>query len=560
MKKSNLVICILAVLTFLIFKSNFIVQAAANNGDNLSVKYRTHVQNVGWQQYVLDGQMSGTSGQALRLEGINISLDNPIPGMKIKYQTHVQYDGWQDWKYDGDMSGTSGRSLRLEGIKIQLEGAPAGYHVQYQVHVQNIGWQNWVQDGQMAGTEGQALRLEGIRIRVVKEGTSLFGGLGVAYQTHVQYLGWQDNVYDGQMSGTSGQALRLEGIKIALQNAPAGMRIKYQTHVQNVGWQNSVYDGTMSGTNGQSLRLEGIRIQLEGAPVGYHIQYQVHVQNVGWQDWVYDGDTAGTVGQGLRLEGIRIRIINIGNENKFITGTINYNITFNDMLDYQFGKTPVYDGGFSGWVTADKSRIQYYLDINNFSSNQQNLQFMKLDSYIEGITDQELSTYLADKGVFDGKAAVFIEAAKTNNINLIYLVSHALWETGKGTSSLARGAMVTQINGKSVDPKVAYNMFGIGATDGNAYYGGSAAVYLRGWFTVDDAIKGGAKWIADNYIHSSTYNQDTLYKMRWNYGPNGWHQYATDINWANGITIFENEVIRYFKGKIFNIEVPAYKQ
>ena len=40
-----------------------------------SVSYRTHVQTYGWQGYVKDGEMSGTSGQSKRLEGININLE-----------------------------------------------------------------------------------------------------------------------------------------------------------------------------------------------------------------------------------------------------------------------------------------------------------------------------------------------------------------------------------------------------------------------------------------------------------------------------------------------------
>lgn len=45
------------------------------------VSYRTHVQRIGWQGYVSDGEMSGTSGRSFRLEGINIRLsDLPCAG------------------------------------------------------------------------------------------------------------------------------------------------------------------------------------------------------------------------------------------------------------------------------------------------------------------------------------------------------------------------------------------------------------------------------------------------------------------------------------------------
>ncbi|MBR2683953.1 MAG: hypothetical protein IKE22_11890, partial [Atopobiaceae bacterium] len=136
-----------------------------------SVSYRTHVQNVGWQAYVKDGAMSGTSGRALRLEGINIKLTSkPVSG-GITYRTHVQNIGWQGWKKDGAMSGTSGKALRLEAIQIKLTGKMAEkYDVYYRVHCQNIGWMGWAKNGQSAGSAGYAYRLEGIQVVIVPKG------------------------------------------------------------------------------------------------------------------------------------------------------------------------------------------------------------------------------------------------------------------------------------------------------------------------------------------------------------------------------------------------------
>ena len=86
----------------------------------------------------------------------------------VMYNTHIQNDGWEkDFsKKDGEMSGTSGKSLRLEGIKIKLENTEK-YSVMYRVHVQNIGWQDWKYDGEFAGTEGKSLRLEAIEIKII---------------------------------------------------------------------------------------------------------------------------------------------------------------------------------------------------------------------------------------------------------------------------------------------------------------------------------------------------------------------------------------------------------
>ena len=70
-----------------------------------SVSYKTHVQDVGWQAYVSNGEMSGTSAQSKRLEAIQIKLEN-IAG-SIQYRTHVQDIGWMAWSADDALSGTS---------------------------------------------------------------------------------------------------------------------------------------------------------------------------------------------------------------------------------------------------------------------------------------------------------------------------------------------------------------------------------------------------------------------------------------------------------------------
>lgn len=125
-----------------------------------------------------------------------------------------------------------------------------------------------------------------------------------------------------------------------------------------------------------------------------------------------------------------------------------------------------------------------------------------------------------------GKASAFITAGNTYGINELYLISHALLETGNGKSTLANGV---KVNGKTV-----YNMYGIGAFDSDPVKAGANFAYNAGWFTPEQAIIGGAEFIAKGYINAG---QNTLYKMRWNpdaasSSRKATHQYATDIGWA----------------------------
>jgi uncharacterized protein YjdB len=285
----------------------------------MGCSYRTHVQNVGWQSFVSDGIISGTEGQGLRLEGIEVKLENVSGDVGIEYATHVQNVGWQNYVNNGAMSGTYGQSLRLEAIKIRLTGADAeNYDVYYQVHAENFGWLDWAKNDASAGTEGFGLRLEAIKIMVVSKGDPAPGAtvrpfvttnIQMTYQTHVQNIGWEGWKQNGELSGTTGQNLRLEAIEIKNDNSESNVGLKYQTHVQNYGWQGWKEDGEMSGTSNQSLRLEGIQIQLTGANAElFDVYYEAYVEGFGWMPWVMNGESAGTEGLALRLEGIRILV------------------------------------------------------------------------------------------------------------------------------------------------------------------------------------------------------------------------------------------------------------
>ena len=101
----------------------------------------------------------------------------------IEYQTHVQTYGWERvWKKDGDTSGTSGEAKRLEAIRIRLTDEMAEkYDVYYRVHAQTFGWLGWAKNGKEAGTAGYGKRLEGIQIMLVKKGEAAPGSTDNAF-------------------------------------------------------------------------------------------------------------------------------------------------------------------------------------------------------------------------------------------------------------------------------------------------------------------------------------------------------------------------------------------
>lgn len=227
-----------------------------------------------------------------------------------------------------------------------------------------------------------------------------------------------------------------------------------------------------------------------------------------------------------------------------------YDISFPQIIRIQMGLNPppkIWRNG--GMSYATESETAEYMNPNSFYTDAYKYQFLDL-SKPNNVSEETLNNYLADKGVMKGMGAAFIEAAKEYNVSEVYLVAHACLESGNGTSQLATGV---EVNGTTV-----YNLFGIGAYDANPVGNGSQRAYSQGWTSVEAAIKGGAKWISENYVNSPDGRQNTLYKMLWNPENPGTHQYATDIGWAVKQAVSIEKIFSSFTDATLSFDVPAY--
>lgn len=198
------------------------------------VRYRTHVSNRGWQGFSGDEGFSGTTGMAQKLEAIEIWLkhrndiisEDTISQEKsfvrgynaseLSCAAHIQNLGDVKNVSLGDVLGTTGRSLRVEGMTINM--APTsetvcGGDIEYSSHIQNIGWTDYVSSGSYSGTKGRALRMEAIKIRLTGELAQYYN---VFYRVHAQSYGWLGWAMNGQAAGTAGCSYRLEAVQIKL--------------------------------------------------------------------------------------------------------------------------------------------------------------------------------------------------------------------------------------------------------------------------------------------------------------------------------------------------------
>ncbi len=210
-------------------------------------------------------------------------------------------------------------------------------------------------------------------------------------------------------------------------------------------------------------------------------------------------------------------------------------------------------------------------------------QFLRLDEF-RNVSVSKLNNYLINSGILAGHAKGFVDACKKFDIDPIYFIAQSIHETGHGKSKLAMGVKITEIANPNKEiknskgeligyemikldkPVTVYNLFGIGAYDNSKVFPNRALIlgttyaYTHGWTSVDKAIEGAAKFVSDNYINSSTYKQNTLYKMR--FIPNVdliWHQYATTPWYAKEIGDLMHEMRGMYSGKSdFVYDMPKF--
>ncbi len=268
---------------------------------------------------------------------------------------------------------------------------------------------------------------------------------------------------------------------------------------------------------------------------------------------IFDGNS--TVNPGL----------DIGNASK-----TNYGVSLNEYIKLQQRNNP-----------SNYSYSEFEKYINPAKANNK-LQFLRIDKF-RSVNVSGLSSRLSNKGVLTGQGQAFVNAAKAFNIDPIYLVAQCLHETGNGTSKLAKGVTITEIadesrpiyngNGQLVGyhmiklskPVTVYNLFGIGAKDNSSVFPNRALIlgttyaYNRGWTSIENAIKGAAEFVSLNYVHSSRYGQNTLYKMRYNQNvSNIWHQYATTPWYASSIADIMRGYQDLYLENNFTFDVPVF--
>ena len=235
----------------------------------------------------------------------------------------------------------------------------------------------------------------------------------------------------------------------------------------------------------------------------------------------------------------------------------------------------VYDAG--GWMCASEKAVAYLMDVRNYLTEDYIFQFEELsynpDTYtITGIEKVLNGTFMYQKSIqeyYNNQeyeditfAEAIMNAANSSGVSPYYLAARIRQEVGVNGSA--------SIYGKYEGYEGIYNFYNIGANSGEDPIGnglkyasnGEMGKYLLPWNNPAKAIKGGAIWIATNYI---AVGQDTLYFQKYDVVNNGTdlynHQYMQNIFAARseGITTYNTYKNIGLLDNNYNFIIPIYE-
>ena len=122
--------------------------------DQYDVYYRVHVQDKGWLGWAKNGETAGTINYDLKIEAFQVLLvPQGTPEINngsdaflqaptvIQYSAHVQDIGWQTEVKNGEIAGTVGKNRKIEALKIRLKGQEYAGDIEYSVKIGGEDWQ-----------------------------------------------------------------------------------------------------------------------------------------------------------------------------------------------------------------------------------------------------------------------------------------------------------------------------------------------------------------------------------------------------------------------------------
>lgn len=512
---------------------------AASGGETSGTNVQTYTSNGSLaQKYQVTSRGKGFYTLECAKSGLVLDVDGGV-GPNVSLRTPTQSDA-QLWRASIAGDGCVALINKKTGQLLDVAGASAANGANVQVHAANGSeaqkWQLVKTAPFVEGLFTVQSAIDRSYVLDVRDGSSANGALLQVYQSN----------------GTAAQKFQVS------RQADGTYRLVCLGSGKSLDVRDSQVDpstgaGTVQQWEGDPAnRAQAWRFEYAGG--GYYSLFAL----------VGGGESCLDVAGGVAANGVSVGIYGSNDTAAQKFKLVEAGAVSNDLLSITLEEMMGYQRAGNPYISdISDEELRGALDPNNSGGADFN-QFADLRVYT-GLEGWQLDGYLAtngEGGVLEGKGAAFVAAAKRYNLNEAYLAAHTCLESGWGFSRLAKGAYY---DGEGYDylgtdgnwyraelpgyePGTYYNLFGIGAYDSDPHKYGIEAAIKNGWSSIDAAVEGAAKWIASNYVYRTSGNaQPTLYAMKWDVASSnathayGWHQYATDVQWAKKIARLMNQ-------------------
>ena len=239
-----------------------------------------------------------------------------------------------------------------------------------------------------------------------------------------------------------------------------------------------------------------------------------------------------------------------------------------------------YDNGT--WYCASTQTVSYYMDVRNWLKDSYIFSFETL-SYdattqtLDGVQkilsgtflDKSTVTYYDTSGntqtINKSYAQIIMDAAIEAGVSPYHLASRIRQEQAEGSGLISGKFTYTDENGNTAyDLRGYYNYFNIGATGSGStaiIKNGLSKAKREGWTSPELAIKGGAKFLATDYIANY---QDCLYLEKYQVDSAGGlysHQYMQNVSapFSEGYNTYTAYQTLGMLNYSFNFIIPVYE-
>lgn len=286
-----------------------------------SIKYRTHLSNVGWGKYSKDGSSSGSSSRSNSIEAIQCAASWYGHSGEVQMRGHISGLGWQSWS--NSFVGSTGKGRNLEAVQIKLSGDLASqYNVWYRVKSSDLGgWLGWAANGEPCGSTGKSAPIQTVEIRLVKKGGNAPGATDRHFVGDADILkGGASGLNGGIGARSSGKSIvigsfsgksSVTSIVVSLENQETAGSISYDGYIEGAGWLNRWSgDGNTLNSRNDGRPLKAVKFKLSGAVLDkYDIWYRC-CDASGWYGWASNGKEAGVLKGGRYITAIEIKLLN----------------------------------------------------------------------------------------------------------------------------------------------------------------------------------------------------------------------------------------------------------